>query len=287
MPVRSLADIAAARTDLDAAAVAQCQGLLRDLGLLADLAFSDLILWLPVWNSGGYVAAAQVRPSTAPTRYPTDLVGTFTPRGRRPELDRALQPPGLGQVAPRSDPLLPAAGEAIGIGRSVNGPWFAALTRSAVSVNRVAGTLERAYLQAADDLFAMIRVGDFPYREVNDSTGAEPRVGDGLLRVDTAGVVDVRQSERLLSVPPAGSDHRPGRRSPRRRQRPDRAARAAPPTPRSPSSPAGGCPARSSSHRRPRRSRCAPCRFGRPGGRAARWFSSAMSPSCAAGSGRC
>ena len=189
MPVRSMADIAAARTDLDAAAIAQCQGLLRDLGLLADLAFSDLILWLPVWNSGGYVAAAQVRPSTAPTRYPTDVVGTFTPRGRRPELDRALQAPGLGQVAPRSDPLLPAAGEAIGIGRSVNGPWFAALTRSAVSVNRVAGTLERAYLQAADDLFAMIRGGDFPYREVNDSTGAEPRVGDGLLRVDTAGVV--------------------------------------------------------------------------------------------------
>ena len=140
MPVRTLAEIAADRTDLDPAAVAHCEGLLRDLGLLADLAFSDLVLWLPVWNSGGYVAAAHVRPATAPTRYPTDLVGTFTPRGRHPELDRAWLPPGLGQLAPRTDPLLPAAGEAIGVGRSANGPWIAALTRSAVPATRASGS---------------------------------------------------------------------------------------------------------------------------------------------------
>ena len=189
MTVRSLADIAADRTDLGPREVAHCEGLLRDLGLLADLAFSDLVLWLPVWNAGGYVAAAQVRPSTASTRYPSDLVGTFTPRGRRPELDRAFQAPGLGQTARRDDPLLPAAGEAVGIGLSPNGPWIAALTRSAVA-NRATGTLERAYLQAADDLFAMIRTGDFPYPEVTDSTGGEPRVGDGLLRLDAQGVVE-------------------------------------------------------------------------------------------------
>jgi two-component sensor histidine kinase len=187
--VRTLAEIAADRTDLDAGAVAHCEVLLRDLGLLADLAFSDLILWLPVWNSGGYVAAAQVRPSTAATRYPNDLVGTFTPRGRRPELDRAWLAPGLGQLAPRTDPVLPAAGEAVGVGRSPNGPWIAALTRSAVPSTRASGTLERVYLQAADDLFTMIRSGDFPYGEVTDSTGAEPRVGDGLLRLDASGVV--------------------------------------------------------------------------------------------------
>jgi two-component sensor histidine kinase len=188
--VRTLADIAADRTDLDPAAVAHCQLLVRDLGLLADLAFSDLILWLPVWNQGGYVAAAQARPSTAATRYPNDLVGSFTPRGWRPELDRAWSAPGLGQVHPRSDPLLPAGGEGIGVGLSPNGPWIAALTRSAVPAPRASGALERAYLGTADDLFAMIRVGEFPYREVIDSTGAEPRVGDGLIRLDASGVVE-------------------------------------------------------------------------------------------------
>ncbi|MCU0300008.1 MAG: sensor histidine kinase [Candidatus Nanopelagicales bacterium] len=189
MSVRTLAEIAADRTDLDGSAVGHCEALLRDLGLLADLAFSDLILWLPVWNSGGYVAAAQVRPSTAATRYPSDLVGTFTPRGRRPELDRAWAAPGLGQLAPRTDPLLPAAGEAIGVGRGPSGPWIAALTRSAVPATRASGTLERAYLQAADDLFTMIRAGDFPYGEAGGSTGAEPRVGDGLIRLDQGGAV--------------------------------------------------------------------------------------------------
>ncbi len=187
--VRTLAEIAAARTDLEPGEVAHCESMLRDLGLLADLAFSDLILWLPVWNQGGFVAAAQVRPATASTRYPNDLVGAFTPRGRRPELDRAWSAPGLGQLAPRTDPLVPAAGEAVGVGLSANGPWIAALTRSAIPPSRAEGTLERVYLAAADDLFAMIRVGEFPYREVTDSTGAEPRVGDGLIRMDAAGVV--------------------------------------------------------------------------------------------------
>lgn len=190
MAARSLAEIATDRTDLEAAEIALCQALLRDLGLLADLAFSDLLLWLPVWNQGGYVAAAQVRPVTAATRHPNDLVGTFTPRGRRPELDRAWLPPGLGQVVPRTDPLLPAGAEAVGIGLGPNGPWIAALTRSAVPESRASGRLERAYLEAADDLFTMIRAGDFPYPEVGESTGAEPRVGDGLIRLDPAGIVE-------------------------------------------------------------------------------------------------
>jgi two-component sensor histidine kinase len=189
MPVPTLAEIAAGRTDLDERDVARCELLLRDLGLLADFAFSDLVLWLPVWNSGGFVAAAQARPSTAATQYPDDMVGTFSPRGRRPELDRAWVAPGLGQLAARTDPLLPAAGEAIGLGRSPNGPWIAALTRGAVPPARASGTLERAYLQAADDLFTMIRTGYFPYDVPSDSTGAEPRVGDGLIRMDPAGVV--------------------------------------------------------------------------------------------------
>ncbi|MGB8021987.1 MAG: sensor histidine kinase [Candidatus Nanopelagicales bacterium] len=190
MTARSLAEIAADRTDLETGDVAHCQALLRDLGLLADLAFSDLLLWLPVWNQGGYVAAAQVRPVTAATRHPYDLVGSFTARGRRPELDRAWLPPGLGQLAARTDPIVPAKAEAVGVGRSPNGPWIAALTRSAVPGSRASGRLERAYLEAADDLFTMIRVGDFPYAEAGEATGAEPRVGDGLIRLDPAGIVE-------------------------------------------------------------------------------------------------
>ena len=106
--LRTLAEIASDRTDLEPGAIAHCESLVRDLGLLADLAFSDLILWLPVWNQGGFVAAAQVRRVDGGHALPQRPRGarstpgvagpSWTGRGRRP---------GLGQVVPRTDPLLP------------------------------------------------------------------------------------------------------------------------------------------------------------------------------------
>ena len=57
-----LADIARDRTDLGDAAIGHLRALVGEWTLLADLGFSDLILWLPTWNRGGFVAAAQVRP---------------------------------------------------------------------------------------------------------------------------------------------------------------------------------------------------------------------------------
>jgi hypothetical protein len=111
--VASLAGVARDRTDLDDADVAHLRALLADASLVADLAFSDLVLWLPTWNDGGFVAGGQVRPSTAPTAVPDDLVGRFVPRGRRPVLDRALllRRPVLDRDAAR--PLLPRGEEAV------------------------------------------------------------------------------------------------------------------------------------------------------------------------------
>jgi hypothetical protein len=85
-----LADIARERTELGSADVEHLLSLVAEWTILADLAFSDLVLWLPTWNEGGLVAAAQVRPTTAPTTLSHDVVGEFAPRGRRPVLDRAI-----------------------------------------------------------------------------------------------------------------------------------------------------------------------------------------------------
>ena len=52
--------------------------LVADWQLLADLAFADLTLWVPL-PTGAWWCVAQVRPLTAPTSRPEDLVGT---RGR-------------------------------------------------------------------------------------------------------------------------------------------------------------------------------------------------------------
>src|SRR5687768_11834850 len=48
--------------------------LVADWQLLADLAFADLTLWVPL-PTGAWWCVAQVRPLTAPTSRPEDLVG--------------------------------------------------------------------------------------------------------------------------------------------------------------------------------------------------------------------
>ena len=49
--------------------------LVADWQLLADLSFADLTLWVPL-ESGVWWCVAQVRPLTAPTSQPDDLVGS-------------------------------------------------------------------------------------------------------------------------------------------------------------------------------------------------------------------
>jgi hypothetical protein len=49
--------------------------LVADWQLLADLAFADLTLWVPL-AEGPWWCVAQVRPLTAPTGRPADIVGT-------------------------------------------------------------------------------------------------------------------------------------------------------------------------------------------------------------------
>ena len=85
-----LDDVARERTDLSDADVDVLRALVESWTLLADLAFADLVLWLPTWHGGGFVAAEQVRPTTGPTHMFDDIVGTYVPRGRRPLLDRAV-----------------------------------------------------------------------------------------------------------------------------------------------------------------------------------------------------
>jgi len=60
--------------------------------LLADLCFSDLLLFAPLEGvADRFVIVAQVRPTTGQTVYPTDLVGTVVGVAERPLVARAFQ----------------------------------------------------------------------------------------------------------------------------------------------------------------------------------------------------
>ena len=90
--------------------------LIAEWRLLADLSFADLLLWLPIrrdeksWPEG-YIAVAQIRPTTAATVFTEDLIGTEINWGDRPLIDQALS---SGEIIRDAKPEL--------VGQRVYGP---------------------------------------------------------------------------------------------------------------------------------------------------------------------
>lgn len=179
--------IARDRTDLGDAAIAHLQALATEWTLMADLGFSDLVMWLPTWNRGGFVAAAQVRPTTGPTHLLDDLVGNFLARGRVGILDRVAAS-GLAVVDRTPDrPLVPRGDEAFPV--MFQGSLVAVIERRPAVDIRSEGALEAMYYDAFDALADMVRSERFPIGEGVAVTDSPPRVGDGCFRIDAAGLV--------------------------------------------------------------------------------------------------
>src|SRR5690606_4645069 len=87
--VPTLSDLVARHTALDEADLDWLHSLVSDWQLLADLSFADLILWAPLLGENGWIAIAQMRPTTGPTVYHDDVVGSIVLAGERPLIDTA------------------------------------------------------------------------------------------------------------------------------------------------------------------------------------------------------
>lgn len=201
MPI--LASLIKERTDLSPSDLEHLSSLLEDWSLLADLSLSDLVLWVPTWNDAGAVVVAHVRPTTAPTSVPEDVIGKFAPRGRVIALDQALTTGREVRTRAPESPLSPSGVEAYPIHRPVpvhrsadqegqagrDRDVIGVVVRHASSAPRVAGQLEEFYLSIADTLFAMLVAGRFPAPESVAGASGRPRIGDGVVRLDARGVV--------------------------------------------------------------------------------------------------
>ena len=86
-----MSELVREHTDLDGEDLAWLHLLVADWQIVADLSFADLVLWLPDRSGEGFRAGAQMRPTTGPTAYVDDVVGTFLPAGRRPLLEEAFR----------------------------------------------------------------------------------------------------------------------------------------------------------------------------------------------------
>jgi two-component system, sensor histidine kinase PdtaS len=144
-----------------------------------------LLLYVRVRGVEAFEICAQLRPFTAQTLYPNDLVGLRVTQPEQPVVERAFRE---GQIWDQQEPVLvdgvPIRMDAVPV--RLNGKVLAVLTKEgSPATSRRPGRLERVYLEAADRVSKMICDGRFPWP---DSAQLEwPRVGDGLFALDATG----------------------------------------------------------------------------------------------------
>jgi two-component sensor histidine kinase len=184
--VSTLAERVQARTSLTQQDLDHLQRLVAEWQLVADLSFADLVLWVQTLE-GPWLAVAHMRPTTGPTTYPKDVIGTELEESYR--VDRAWRE---GRIVRDGEPewheSIPVRKETIPVTR--NGRAVAVLSRDTnLSAARVPSQLELAYLTAAGELLQMVAEGSFPFPSTDPDPEHAPRVGDGLLRLDGTGHV--------------------------------------------------------------------------------------------------
>ncbi len=192
----TLSDLVRLRTDLDDEDLEWLHSLVSDWQLLADLSFADLVLWVPQHGAEdepdtvtGWIAIAQMRPTTGPTAYPADLVGAVVRTGRRGLIDVAWRE---RRIVREGDPEwgsgIPVREEAIPVRRG--NKMLGVIQRSTnLSSVRTPSRLELTYLDIAGVLAQMIASGRFPFAGEEPNLVRSPRVGDGLIRLEPTGRV--------------------------------------------------------------------------------------------------
>lgn len=156
--------------------------LLGDWQLIADVAFSDLLLYIP--TDTGYVVAAQTRPNTAATLFETDLVGASLDL----EFEEIIQALSVTHeiIATESDDAIDTW-----VPVRCEKKIVAVLRVVSASVpDRVPSAAHEDYEKVAELLIGMVADGSFPVDGAPSSyRHGTPRVSDGVVFMDSEGVV--------------------------------------------------------------------------------------------------
>ena len=186
------------------------RSLLADWQLIADLAFSDLVLWVP--SRGKLYASAHARPSAAPTLFYRDISGTPARFDWEQTIDLAwatkmpvvpAEPSNFGQV-----PTKLAAYPVFAPDAKADDEPLAIITRHTnLGESRIPNKLQLNYIAAANQLLEMASIGQFPIPEAGTaSKRGAPRAHDGLVRLDQAGRVLFASPNALSLFNRAGVD---------------------------------------------------------------------------------
>ncbi|MFT7473205.1 MAG: two-component sensor histidine kinase [Verrucomicrobiales bacterium] len=171
----------------DAASVEHMQRLIRTWGLLSDLGLGDVLVLAPsVDDPAVHVVLANVRPSTAATMYTHDPIGDRHRAVNRPLVDDAWRTGELQRSVVELGPHFPdGQAEIVAAPFSVRGERVGVVLRERRLLERDLLQLEKTYLDLSDRLMQMIADGYYPFIGANEPQYGAPRVGDGLLVLDS------------------------------------------------------------------------------------------------------
>ena len=187
----SLEELAKENRNLEDDLISYLQDLTRSWGLLADLSFSDLLLYLPNKESpvDSFVLLAHVRPTTSTTLYRADLVGQKLEAQSRPLVSEAFLNAQIsnGKVSTGGDREI----SVMAVPVIWKGKTVAILASEKAFVGETPRSeMERTYLSIFDRFAAMFERGEFPYGEESRFQRRMPRLGDGLLLVNADGQIE-------------------------------------------------------------------------------------------------
>jgi two-component sensor histidine kinase len=186
--------------------------LITEWQLLADISFSDLVLWVPrrkdyqSWPEG-HVAIAHIRPTTASTVFTQDLIGQEISWGKNSRIDRSLS---QGEIVRDAEP------EEIGelLIKEETVPVFfedrviAVISRHRDAISmRSPSKLELNYREIAHKIYRMISEGTFPIQNSIYQAESAPRVGDGLIRLNAQGITLYASPNARSAVSRLGWEH--------------------------------------------------------------------------------
>jgi two-component system, sensor histidine kinase PdtaS len=196
--VTTLSEIAQARGASSEADIEWLHLLVGDWQLLADLAFADIVLWVPTADDS-FVAVAHARPSSSATLFYRDFVGQdVKPEWKQQVTEAFAEERIVDSGAPTWYEETPTRVRAVPVirrmspsGREVTKHPIAVITRHTnLSEARTPSRQELTFNECANELFGMIASGDFP--DLGAPTGPKrgaPRASDGLIRLDFDGNV--------------------------------------------------------------------------------------------------
>ncbi len=179
----TLAELTRQHTSLSREEINHLQHLMGDWGMLADLCFADLLLYVPDGDDR-WLIVAQVRPSTAQTLYQADWVGAFASAEESALLEAASSAGVVTEGSVRVESLDEQV-HVVAVPVRRHGKCLAVLTREwSPTFGRQPGELEQTYLTIFSRFTAMITEGTFPFPGRQAAISVAPRVGDGVIIVD-------------------------------------------------------------------------------------------------------